>query len=142
MISIYYILLPPLDLQTALNIDTQNTVQEDLSSKANLQNEVNKQHDQEVASYNQIISSKESTIEQVADALKEIDQINVNKALEQQIKEEVEKMNYTVQLVEIKNDVIKISVQKQEEDVVIPSIINKINELTQNKYLVEVKIID
>lgn len=142
MISIYYILLPPLDLQTALNIDTQNTVQEDLSSKANLQNEVNKQHDQEVASYNQIISSKESTIEQVADALKEIDQINVNKALEQQIKEEVEKMNYTVQLVEIKNDVIKISVQKQEEDVVIPSIINKINELTQNKYLIEVKIID
>lgn len=142
MISIYYILLPPLDLQTALNIDTQNAVQEDLSSKVNLQNEVNKQHDQEVASYNQIIASKESTIEQVADALKEIDQINVNKALEQQIKEEVEKMNYTVQLVEIKNDVIKISVQKQEKDVVIPSIINKINELTQNKYLVEVKIID
>ena len=45
----------------------------------NLQNEVNKQHDQEVASYNQIIASKESTIEQVADALKEIDKINVNK---------------------------------------------------------------
>ena len=141
MLSIYYILLPPLDLQTALNIDTQNTIQEEVSTD-NLQNEVNKQHDQEVASYNQIIASKESTIEQVADALKEIDQININKALEQQIKDEIEKMNYSVQIVEIKNDVIKISINKKDQEIIIPAIINKVNTLTQNKYLVEIKIIE
>lgn len=144
MLSIYYILLPPMETTIPVNSSEtveQTTVDETVDFNA-LQSELDDRYSSQVAGYNAIIASSESTIDQISQALENIDMINVNKELEKNLTEQIKQLGYNDAFVEVDNKVIKVTIKKDKgEASEATAIMNAIYNATNNSYLVEVKFI-
>lgn len=141
MLSIYYILLPPVDTTLPVNDIVQNENEDTIDFSA-LKTDLETRRNNEVAGYNAIIASSSSSVAQITEALEKIDMVNVNKELENQLTTSIKELGYEEVFVELSDQVARINVKKENgtsEEVT--KIINTSYQLLDSKYLIEVKFI-
>ena len=141
MLSIYYILLPPVDTTLPVNDIVQNENEDTIDFSA-LKDDLETRRNNEVAGYNAIIASSSSSVAQITEALEKIDMVNVNKELENQLTTSIKELGYEEVFVELSDQVARINVKKENgtsEEVT--KIINTSYQLLDSKYLIEVKFI-
>ncbi|MBS5115209.1 MAG: SpoIIIAH-like family protein [Erysipelotrichaceae bacterium] len=141
MLSIYYILLPPVDTTLPVNDIVQNENEDTIDFSA-LKDDLETRRNNEVAGYNAIIASSSSSVAQITEALEKIDMVNVNKELENQLTTNIKELGYEEVFVELSDQVARINVKKENgtsEEVT--KIINTSYQLLDSKYLIEVKFI-
>lgn len=144
MLSVYYILLPPIEN----NIPVGEVLKESPTEVAgqtdfeSMKADLSKRYDEQVAGYNAVIASSQSDIDQVSEALENIDTVNVNKELEKSLMQQIKDLGYEDAFIEIDNKVIKVTIKKDKGDSnEVAKIINGIYNATNNSYLVEVKFV-
>ena len=133
ILSVYYILLPPIESNDFLEVTSLNTLQEKLDLKRSEQYE----------SQNQILASSSSTGFQLNEALEIINENKKFSDLESRVKTKLNDMGYSDVFCEICDDVIKITIKKEDaskEDVI--QIMECVDDLTNQKYSPELKFID
>ncbi|WP_041139296.1 SpoIIIAH-like family protein [Beduini massiliensis] len=144
MLSVYYILLPPIEntLPVSEPVEQEQEPENKEADFDSMKSDLDERHNSEVAGYNAIIASTDSNIDQVSEALENIDMVNVNKELEKTLSKQVKDMGYNDAFVEISNKVIKVTIKKEKGEAgEVAKIINAIYASTNNSYLVEVKFI-
>lgn len=140
MLSIYYILLPPLDETIVVNTE-EGIVEEGVDMDA-LQSDLNKRQEEEVASLNAIIASSDSSMEEISLALESIDMINIEKELEKNIASEVKTLGYEEVFIEVDQKVVKVTIKEETSNSSeVMKVMNTVYRCVDQNYLVEVKFI-
>lgn len=141
MLSVYYILLPPLDNNLPVNEIVQDKSNETINFD-NLKTELEERRSNEIAGYNAIIASSTSSVSQITDALEKIDMVNINKELENKLTVSINELGYDEVFVELSDQVARVNVKKEtgtSEEVT--KIINTSYQFLDNNYLIEVKFV-
>ncbi len=142
MLSVYYILLPPIENSLPVSDPVEQTPIEEGTDFNDMKSNLDERYNSEVAGYNAIIASIDSDVDQVSDALENINTINVNKELEKTLSIQIKELGYNDAFVEVSNKVIKVTIKKDKPEANEPAkVVNAIYASTNNTYLVEVKFI-
>lgn len=132
VLSVYYMMIPPIDNNKNINQDMEISLQEKLDAKR--ENDIQIQND--------ILASSASSSEQLNEALSQMDETTQHINLETSVKNKLIELGYKDVFCEIDEDIIKITIQKtngNNEDVV--KIIECVDNATEGKYSPEIKFI-
>lgn len=141
MLSIYYILLPPIDVVLPVDGQIEQNGVEVIDFQV-LRENLASLRDEEVASYNEIISSSTSSLDQISDALNKISTVNTRVDIEKKLTESIKQLGYDDVFIEISDQIARISIQNKKgttDEVTV--IINTAYNQLDSKYLIEVKFV-
>lgn len=135
VLSIYYIMLPPISKQETVSTP-QTTIEQ-------LQETLDNKRKEIINKNNDIIAKESSTSNSISQALETISQTKNLSEKEQSIVSKIKELGYQEAYVEIDQQIIKATVlkkdaSKQDASKVIQAILNLMN----NEYQVEVKFVD
>lgn len=133
VLSVYYMMIPPIDHVDSNLSTNEETLQDKLQSK----------HENEKQTQNDILASSVSTSQEVNDALNDMDETNTNITLETKVKNELTNKGYSNVFCEIDENVIKITIKKEKatSDEVV-DIMECVDSICNQKYMPEIKFID
>ena len=134
VLSIYYILLPP--------VSNEESVIENLTTIQQLQQQLDQKREDIIAKNNQIIAKESSTSDSINEALETISETKNITERESQIVDKIKELGYQEAYVEIDNETVKITVLKKEATSSDASkVIKEVLSLIGEQYQVEVKFI-
>lgn len=134
VLSIYYILLPP--------VSNDESVIENLTTIQQLQQQLDQKREDIIAKNNQIIAKESSTSDSINEALETISETKNITERESQIVDKIKELGYQEAYVEIDNETVKITVLKKEATSLDASkVIKEVLSLIGEQYQVEVKFI-
>lgn len=134
VLSIYYIMLPP--------VSTDNSVSKTENPIVQLQEQLEKKRNDIISKNNQIIAKESSTSDSINKALETISETKNMGEKEKKIVDKIKEMGFKDAYVEIDNQTIKVTVLKKDATQSDASkIIKEILKLVGNDYQVEVKFI-
>lgn len=135
VLSIYYIMLPPVQ-------DKEPVAKTQLSTIQQLQVQLDKKREDIINKNNQIIAKESSTSDTINEALETISETKSLTEKEKTIISQLKELNYTEVYVEIDNETIKITALKKDGNQKDASlIISKVLQIVGENYQVEVKFI-
>ena len=133
VLSIYYVMLPPVDNSVAeMEIVNSNSASYTFEK---MEVELQAKRDAELKEYNEVIAASDSSSEEVSNALQEVQNIKDKSSLESEIKNLLVNSGYESVFVEIDGSIIKITIalvnptSKDATDV-INLVLSKTTELT------------
>lgn len=133
VLSIYYVMLPPVDNSAAeMEIVNSNSASYTFEK---MEVELQAKRDAELKEYNEVIAASDSSSEEVSNALQEVQNIKDKSSLESEIKNLLVNSGYESVFVEIDGSIIKITIalvnptSKDATDV-INLVLSKTTELT------------
>ncbi|MEG0275501.1 MAG: SpoIIIAH-like family protein [Coprobacillus sp.] len=134
VLSIYYIMLPP--------VSTDNSVSKTENVIVQLQEQLDKKRDDIISKNNQIIAKESSTSDSINKALETISETKNMGEKEKKIVDKIKEMGFADAFVEIDNQTIKVTVLKKDATQADASkVIKEVLKLSGNEYQVEVKFI-
>ena len=134
VLSIYYILLPP--------VSNEESVIENLTTIQQLQQQLDQKREDIIAKNNQIIAKESNTSDSINEALETISETKNITERESQIVDKIKELGYQEAYVEIDNETVKITVLKKEATSSDASkVIKEVLSLIGEQYQVEVKFI-
>lgn len=135
VLSIYYIMLPPIQDKEPVSKTRLSTIQQ-------LQVQLDKKREDIINKNNQIIAKESSTSDSINEALETISETKSLTEKEKTIISQLKELNYNEVYVEIDNETIKITALKKDANQKDASlIINKVLGIVGENYQVEVKFI-
>lgn len=135
VLSIYYIMLPPVQDKEPVSKTQLSTIQQ-------LQVQLDKKREDIINKNNQIIAKESSTSDSINEALETISETKSLAEKEKTIISQLKELNYNEIYVEIDNETIKITALKKDANQKDASlIINKVLGIMGENYQVEVKFI-
>lgn len=135
VLSIYYIMLPPVQ-------DKEPVAKTQLSTIQQLQVQLDKKREDIINKNNQIIAKESSTSDTINEALETISETKSLTEKEKTIISQLKELNYNEVYVEIDNETIKITALKKDGNQKDASlIISKVLQIVGENYQVEVKFI-
>lgn len=135
VLSIYYIMLPPVQDKEPVSKTQLSTIQQ-------LQVQLDKKREDIINKNNQIIAKESSTSDSINEALETISETKSLAEKEKTIISQLKELNYKEVYVEIDNETIKITALKKDANQKDASlIINKVLGIVGENYQVEVKFI-
>ncbi len=135
VLSIYYIMLPPVQDKEPVSKTQLSTIQQ-------LQVQLDKKREDIINKNNQIIAKESSTSDSINEALETISETKSLAEKEKTIISQLKELNYNEVYVEIDNETIKITALKKDANQKDASlIINKVLGIVGENYQVEVKFI-
>lgn len=135
VLSIYYIMLPPVQDKEPVSKTQLSTIQQ-------LQVQLDKKREDIINKNNQIIAKESSTSDSINEALETISETKSLAEKEKTIISQLKELNYNEVYVEIDNETIKITALKKDANQKDASlIINKVLGIMGENYQVEVKFI-
>lgn len=135
VLSIYYIMLPPIQDKEPVSKTQLSTIQQ-------LQVQLDKKREDIINKNNQIIAKESSTSDSINEALETISETKSLTEKEKTIISQLKELNYNEVYVEIDNETIKITALKKDANQKDASlIINKVLGIVGENYQVEVKFI-
>ena len=135
VLSIYYIMLPPVQDKEPVSKTQLSTIQQ-------LQVQLDKKREDIINKNNQILAKESSTSDSINEALETISETKSLAEKEKTIISQLKELNYKEVYVEIDNETIKITALKKDANQKDASlIINKVLGIVGENYQVEVKFI-
>lgn len=153
MLSVYYVTLPPDSISVMeetdgskeeTNISEGQEKEEDTSTSKNeqtdsdkLQEEINQKKEEELLKQSSVVADANSNDDTKKDALSTIDQLKEEQSLQKTVADGLKNEGYQ-NAVEIHEGICVVSIFEQKDDAdLAKKIMNKVYELTNRKYLVE-----